>query len=201
MKAIEFEKEAFHWFKNNYDVNAELQGGNNCYVSDIFSPLYNCFIEVKYLDGNSARCGQFTTNSISNNPYSEKLLSCSSLENLKNFVKYHYNQKNVSYFIVKTCNGLWFGDLENFIEKFSFSLQKPYKKRNGTHTPSKKYFNKLEEYFGKIYNKEGHIFIQKNELKKTYHEIEGIPFFINENLEIRQQSKKYSETWHIEVKE
>lgn len=93
MKAAEFEKEAFDWFRNHYDVNAKLQGGSNCHISDIFSPLYNCFIEVKYLDGNTARCGQFTENSIGNNPYSEKLLNYPSSENLKNFVKYHYNQK------------------------------------------------------------------------------------------------------------
>lgn len=93
MKAAEFEKEAFDWFRNHYDANAKLQGGSNCHISDIFSPLYNCFIEVKYLDGNTARCGQFTENSIGNNPYSEKLLNYPSSENLKNFVKYHYNQK------------------------------------------------------------------------------------------------------------
>ena len=35
------EKNAFEWFKNNYDNDAIYQGRNNSTISDIYSPLYN----------------------------------------------------------------------------------------------------------------------------------------------------------------
>ena len=65
------EKKAFEWFKNNYDNDAVYQGHNNSTISDIYSPLYNCYIEVKDIT-NSARCGQFTKSTISNNPYADR---------------------------------------------------------------------------------------------------------------------------------
>ena len=101
------EKKAFEWFKNNYDNDAVYQGHNNSTISDIYSPLYNCYIEVKDIT-NGARCGQFTKSTISNNPYAEAIyLGKNDEETCINFVKEHYRAKRVGAFIIINNKGIF----------------------------------------------------------------------------------------------
>ena len=55
----------FCFFKQEYDDAAVLYGGYNANQSDVYSPRFNSFIEIKDLT-NGARCGQFTDSTIDN---------------------------------------------------------------------------------------------------------------------------------------
>ena len=102
MNYLENETAAFEWFKKNYDAEAELMGGFDSTKSDIYSHKYQCYVEVKMISStSSARCGQFTEGTVNKNPYSIYLINEKNLDdNLINFVRYHYGQKDVGYFIV-----------------------------------------------------------------------------------------------------
>ena len=198
------ERNAYIWFKENYDPAAEYKGGHDSTVSDIYSPKFQCFVEVKMIDTKStARCGQFVEKSVSANPYVDLLQKgMETIENLKGFVRYHYSEKNVRYFIVGIENFSLLS-IEEFLEQTIISLAKPYKKRSGTHSCSKGISLKLIELDSEFelvdnkpycinQNRFGEIFVYDNK-----------EFFISgkNNGEIRSRGKAPEKnTYHIEVK-
>ena len=198
------ERKAYNWFKENYDSAAEHKGGYDSTVSDIYSPKFQCFIEVKMIDTKStARCSQFVEGSTSANPYVELLQKgMETVDNLKGFIRYHYGKKDVKYFIVGIENFSLL-PMEEFLEQTIISLAKPYKKRSGTNPCGKKISLKLIELdseFVLIDNKPyctnqkrfGEIFVYDNK-----------EFFISDknNGEIRTRGKvPKKSTYHIEVR-
>lgn len=198
------ERKAYNWFKENYDSAAEYKGGYDSTVSDIYSPKFQCFIEVKMIDIKStARCGQFVEGSMSTNPYVDLLQNgMETIDNLKGFVRYHYDEKNVRYFIVG-IESFSLLSMEEFLERVIISLAKPYKKRSGTNSCSKKISLKLIELDSEFklvdnkpyctnQNRFGEIFVYDNK-----------EFFISSknNGEIRSRGRAPEKsTYHIEVK-
>lgn len=179
-----------------FDKNAILYGGFDSVKSDIYSEIYG-WIEVKDLT-NGARCGQFTKSTLDKNPFSKILLIDSCEENCKDFVRYHYKNKNVNLFCVVNNKKVNLMTIEDFLNSFSFSLQS-YKKRSGSSIPSKKYWNLILENKDN-YLKGNRLYTKEDGLKNTYFSISNIEFYINKNLEIRQRGKTKNETWLVEVK-
>lgn len=109
------EEKAYKWFKTNIDQNAEMIGGENSIKADIYSPLYDAYIEVKDIT-NEARSGQFTESTIANNPFAQAIYN-GKYDSLicKDFVKYHYNKKNVAYFIIIDNDEISFYSFEDFL--------------------------------------------------------------------------------------
>ena len=132
------EIKAYNWFKENIDSAAINCGKEDSTVGDIYSPLYEAYIEVKDIT-NGARCGQFTESTIKDNPFAQAIYNNDfTLETCRQFVEYHYNKKNVKYFIVINNDNLLFYNFTEFFAAYSFEVQNPYKKRSGTRSAPKK---------------------------------------------------------------
>lgn len=140
----EYEKLALDWFVKNFDAEAEAKGGNDSTVSDIYSPKFHGYVEVKMIDAkNSARCGQFVEDTPSANPYAALLQNGQdTAENVIGFVKFHYSQKGVKYFIVGTEDFALL-TFDQFFAMADFSLAKPYKKKSGSSPCPQKYMSEL----------------------------------------------------------
>lgn len=194
----ESESLAFDWFKNNYDNEAILKGEENSNYSDIFSPKFNSYIEVKDLtDG--ARAGQFTESTIKNNPFSEKIYRDEYTNNdIIEFIKYHYQKKNVSHFIVIYNNEIQMYNWDDFFNTFVFELQKPYKKRSGTRSAPKKDFNDLL-LNPDFYQENDKIYCRNASYKGQYYSLKNpFDYFISKtNGELRKRSNTNNLTWHM----
>ena len=150
----------------------------------------------------SARCGQFTEGTIDKNPYAIHLINEKNLnDNLINFVRYHYGQKDVGYFIVGTEGNYTLMSLAAFLENAEFTLAKPYHKKSGTSPCPKKYFDTLAamDDFAII---DGRMFCNNTNRFGEYFYHEGVKFFISvkSNGEVRKCSTTNNLTYHIEVK-
>lgn len=195
----ESEKLALNFIRQK-DSEAKLCGGNNSYNSDIFSPKYG-WIEVKDIT-NGARCGQFTESTILNNPYSKLIISNNYTdEDIVNFTKEHYRKKEVSYFLVVSKGVVEFLSFDDFFHKFSFSLQKPYKKRSGTSKVPKKDYDLLLNYDNSFQFMNDTICCVDCERWKTYFTLNENEYFINKSGVVRKRSKTNNLTWHILVEE
>lgn len=181
----EIEQKSFEWFKSNYDPNATAQGQEDSIHSDIYSPKFSCYIEVKDLP---SRCGQFTESTIGNNPFAEAIKN-GDTSKCQDFVRFHYKTKQVKYFIVD----YHLYSMEDFLSTFNFSIQKPYNKRSGTRSAPKKDFPILiEQGFIQRNNK---IYCNDHSRWGTY-----LPnsYFISKTTgELRKQSSTNNTTWHI----
>ena len=203
MNYLENEAAAFEWFKKNYDAEAELIGGFDSTKSDIYSHKYQCYVEVKMISStSSARCGQFTEGTVSKNPYSIYLINEKNLDdNLINFVRYHYGQKDVGYFIVGEDGNYTLMSLAAFLQNAEFTLAKPYCKKSGTSPCPKKYFDALAamDDFAVI---DGRMFCNNTNRFGEYFYHDGAKFFISvkSNGEVRKCSTTNNLTYHIEVK-
>jgi hypothetical protein len=199
------EKMAYEWFCKNYDAEAILAGGYDSTISDIYSPKFGCYVEVKMMNSTtSTRCGQFTESTINNNPFSILLYNGIDLENnLRNFVEYHYTAKQVGYFIVGIGETEYtLLSMEEFLKVGKFSFPKPYKKRSGTNHCPKKYQEKLLQDHPEFTIKDGYVYCVDPTKWKTYLFSEGIEFFISDKTggEVRKCSTTNNLTYHIEVK-
>ena len=138
MSWMESENRAYQWFKDTIDSNAIAAGKSDSVLSDIYSPLYNAYIEIKDIT-NGARCGQFTEATIRNNPFAQAIYDGDySPEICKKFIQYHYTQKNVTHFIIINGNDMSFHSFDEFFTKYLFEVQNPYQKRSGTRQAPKK---------------------------------------------------------------
>ena len=203
MDYLQNETAAFEWFKANHDADAQLIGGFDSTQSDIYSHKYQCYVEVKMISSTaSARCGQFTEGTIDKNPYAIHLINEKNLnDNLINFVRYHYGQKDVGYFIVGTEGNYTLMSLAAFLENAEFTLAKPYHKKSGTSPCPKKYFDDLAamDDFEVV---EGRMFCRDGKRFGEYFYHNGVKFFISVKSggEVRKCSTTNNLTYHIEVK-
>lgn len=83
---IDTEIEAYNWFKEKYDNKAQLCGGSNSTLSDIYSPKLDTYVEIKQLMP-SARCGQFTANTANSDICKSVLNGILSRENANYLLK------------------------------------------------------------------------------------------------------------------
>ena len=204
MNYLDNEKCAYEWFKHNHDSSAVLAGGYNANESDIYSPKYEGYIEIKMLMGTKgARCGQFTMSTIENNPYAILILNGdASQETLANFVKHHYEEKQVKYFIVGDVEeGYRLLTMEDFIKISIFSIQS-YAKRSGTSSCPKKYQDILLKENTSFYLDGKKIFCRDDSKWGEYLFSQRQEFFISEkcNGEVRKCSNTKNLTYHIEVR-
>ena len=198
------ERAAYEWFTTNYDKEATLVGGMDSTQSDIYSPKFGCYVEVKMITkALSARCGQFVESTMDNNPFSSRLLSDESDENLKGFVRYHYSQKDVGYFIVGD------GDytlltMEDFLSLAQFTFAKPYLKRSGTNKCSKKMADMLLSNFSELVRKDdGDVYCEDESRFGEVFAFDGREFVISSKNkgQVRVRGKApQNVTYHIEVK-
>lgn len=183
----EVEQKSYEWFKINYDSLAILQGQENSTVADIYSPKFSCYIEVKDLP---SRCGQFTESTLYLNPFATAIAANDSSK-CKDFVRFHYQAKQVQYFIID----YHLYSLEEFLSTFKFSIQKPYNKRSGTRTAPKKDWPYLlsQGYF----ERNDKIYCDNQAQWGTY-PLQN--YYINKTTgELRKQSSTNNLTWHILV--
>lgn len=181
----ETEQKSFEWFKTTYDINAVAQGQEDSTHSDIYSPKFSCYIEIKDLP---SRCGQFTESTICNNPFAEAIKAGDSSK-CKDFVRFHYKSKQVKYFIVN----YHLYSMDEFLSTFNFSIQKPYNKRSETRSaPKKDWANLLEQDFIQKNNK-----IYCSDFSKWGTYLPNNYFISKTTGELRKQSSTNNITWHI----
>lgn len=193
------ETKGYNWYKSNIDPLAVQKGMEDSTHSDIFSPKFNCYIEIKDIT-NGARCGQFTESTIGDNPYASEIYVNPAQADVCGFVRYHYEKKKVGYFIIIANDQLDFCSLSDFLQKYNFSIQKPYQKRSGTRVTPKKDISLLlqDEDFemraDRVYcsnpNRWGNYYSLRN----------PSDYFINTNTgELRKRGTTNNMTWHIIV--
>lgn len=198
------EQKAYLWFRENIDPNAIDCGKEDSTVGDIYSPLYDAYIEVKDITG-GARCGQFTESTIQDNPFAQAIYNGQfTPEICKKFVQYHYTKKRVTHFIVIDNNELSFHSFEDFFLKYTFEVQNPYKKRSGTRQAPKKDISILldadAEFFlaedGKVYC------YNPSRWGKYASIIDTFDYYISKdnNGELRKRSTTQNMTWHLLIK-
>ena len=198
------EIKCFQWFKENIDNQAELYGAEDSTQPDIYSPLYESYIEVKDIT-NGARCGQFTESTIKNNPYASNIYSgLITPEICKQFVKFHYEQKNVSHFIIFNNNEISFFTLENLFDNFTFEVQTPYAKRSGTRQAPKKDISILLDMDSEFFlGKDGKVYCPNpNRWGKYVSVNDTFDYYISKqnNGELRKRSNTQNLTWHLLIK-
>lgn len=204
MAWLESEKKAYQWFKHNVDTDAESIGGEDSTKADIYSPMYDSYIEIKDITS-GARCGQFTESTIKDNPYAQAIYDGDySLQTCQNFIQYHYNKKNVSHFIVVDGDEVFFHPFEEFFSKYTFEVQNPYKKRSGTREAPKRDIPtilSLSEEF--IVGDNGRIYCINSDRWGEYLSVfNTFDYFISKknNGEIRKRSTTENMTWHLLIK-
>lgn len=197
------EIKCFQWFKENIDNQAELYGAEDSTQPDIYSPLYESYIEVKDIT-NGARCGQFTESTIKNNPYASDIYSgLITPEICKQFVKFHYEQKNVSHFIIFNNNEISFFTLEDLFSNFIFEVQTPYAKRSGTRSAPKKDIPFLLNFDKSYILKDNKVYCTNNNYWGNYISLfNTFDYYIikQNNGELRKRSNTQNLTWHLLIK-
>ena len=196
----ESEKKAYKWFKAHYDPNAEHMGGEDSTQGDIYSPLYDAYIEVKDIT-HGARCGQFTESTIKDNPFAQAIYSGSTDPKIcRKFIQYHYNKKNVTHFIVVDNDKLSFHSFADFFKNYTFEVQKPYEKRSGTRQAPKKDISLLLDLDVEFFlDKDGKVYCyNKNRWGNYVTVIDTFDYFISkQNGELRKRSTTKNMTWHL----
>ena len=198
------EELAYEWFKSTIDANAVLCGKENSYVGDIYSPLYNSYIEVKDIT-NKARCGQFTESVIARNPHAQAIYNGDySPETCKEFIRYHYNNKGISHFVVINNNIISFHTLEEFLNSYIFEVQQPYAKRSGTSKAPKKdipILLSMDKEF--ILKEDGYVYCTNEERYGDYFTmITPFDYFISakNHGELRKRATTKNLTWHLVIR-
>ena len=198
------EKKAYQWFKDTIDANAVPLGGADSTKGDIYSPKYNSYIEVKDITRN-ARCGQFTESTIKDNPFATFIYDGSDdIEICKNFIKYHYEKKKVSYFIVVDGNKMNFYNVEEFLANHIFEVQCPYAKRSGTSQAPQKDIPALLNHDAEFFlANDNRVYCSNEKRRGEYVSIfDAFDYFISKinNGELRKRSPTKNMTWHLIIK-
>ena len=200
----ESEKKAYQWFKTNIDPDADPIGASDSTVSDIYSPLYDAYIEVKDIT-NGARCGQFTESTIQDNPFAQAIYNGEySPTTCRKFVQYHYNKKNVAYFIVVDGDDISLHSFMEFFATYTFEVQNPYKKRSGTGKALKKHISTLLDMDAEFFLAEnGRVYCYNPKRWGEYVSVEKTDdYFISKDNkgELRKRGTTKNMTWHLLIK-
>ena len=198
------EKKAYQWFKLNVDPNAHAVGESDSTVSDIYSPLYNAYVEVKDIT-NGARCGQFTETTIRNNPLAQAIYDGDySLTTCREFVRYHYDKKNVTHFIVVDGDDISIHSFEDFFAQYIFEVQNPYKKRSGTRQAPQKDISALLDMDAEFFLREDRrVYCPNPDRWGSYVSVYDVfDYFISKTNhgELRKRSATQNMTWHLLIK-
>jgi len=141
-----------NYVKKFIDPDAYGIGGFNAAAPDIISPRLNSIIEVKEP---VAQAGQFVKSTINKNPFSRAIAAKPreevTPEEAKNWVREHYRQKGVGYFLIvnkdSTCT---FYTFEEFFANWNFKIESRSVKGSGSSPLAKKYWNQIPEDLLKI---------------------------------------------------
>ena len=200
----ESEIKAYKWFKETIDPNAIDCGKEDSTVGDIYSPLYDAYVEVKDI-ANGARTGQFTESTIKDNPFAQAIYDNNyTPEICRQFVQYHYRKKNVAYFITVNEDILLFFNFEDFFNKYTFEVQNPYKKRSGTSQAPKKDISTLLNMDNEFFLKDGKVYCSNTNRWGEYVSMTNpFDYFISKTKqgELRKRSTTQNMTWHLLIKE
>lgn len=194
---------AYNWFKENYDPAAEYKGGYDSTVSDIYSPKYGGYIEIKLMDeSHEARCGQFTDRTVDSNPYAIAIIGGNTTQNvLKNFVAHHYSKKQVVCFIVGSDENYRLLTNEEFIDQTYFYMD-IYAKKSGTKSCPKKYQQSILDLSEEFLTMDGKLYCLNKDKWGEYFYASDSKFFISQknNGEVRKCDIAHSTTFHIKGK-
>jgi hypothetical protein len=198
------EEKAYNWFKENIDPDAKALGREDSTIGDIYSPLYDSYVEVKDIT-NGARCGQFTEATIINNPYAQAIYNGDFNTTIcSEFVKYHYTKKSVTHFIIIEGENLSFYSFDDFFTSYSFEVQNPYKKRSGTRQAPKKDISILLEIDKDfILKDDGKVYCcNPNRWGEYVSVFDTFDYFISKTNEgeLRKRSTTQNMTWHLLIK-
>lgn len=176
------------------DKDAIHIGGSDSTQSDIL--LSNgSFVEIKKIP--ALAFGQFTESTVGENPYSKQILDIFINDNNnpslgvlgKEWVKYHYQKKNVSHFLLETNGVFQFITLEDFINNHNFYCSGRAKASGSQPCPKGKYAQVSSMIETTIIN--GRLFSNDKNLFGTYFNLDNDKYFISKknNGEIRKCSK------------
>ena len=197
------EQKAYTWFKENYDPAAEYKGGYDSTVSDIYSPKYGGYIEIKLMDEtHQVRCGQFTDKKVGTNPYALSILcGDATQETLQNFVAHHYSAKQVVKFIIGSNENYHLLTNDEFIKQAHFFMD-VYAKKSGTKTCPKKYRPMILVFGDKFIETEGKLYCTDKDKWGEYFYVSDYKFFISKDNhgEVRKCDTAHSTTFHIKAK-
>jgi hypothetical protein len=139
---------------------------------------------------------------MANNPYSLSIYNGEETELiLKNFVQYHYEQKNVVGFIVGSSKETYqMLTMADFLESCVFSVQS-YGKKSGTRSCPLKDQDGIMETYPHFIKRDKKLYTPNEEEYGTYFSFADNNYFISKsNGEIKKRSKTKNLTYHIEVK-
>ena len=88
--------------------------------------------------------------------------------------------------------------IEEFLNKFTFSIQS-YKKRSGTRKVPKKDIDKVLDYNSSFSLIRGTIYCSNSLLYNSYFDIENNEYYINKLGEVRKRGNTNNQTWLVEV--
>lgn len=194
----EVELQGYLWFKENMDEEVQQLGGHDSTILDLYSPKYGN-IEIKKIAGNSARCGQFTEQTLKYSSLGQKIINNNNKENVKNFVIDWYSKKECNGFLIYNGNSFSFYSFEEFFKNFHFSMQKPYKKRSGTRNVPKKDRDSVLNFNDDFFLKGENIMTENKNLFNTYFNIDDRQYYINKEGIVRKRSNTSNLTYHMEV--
>ena len=193
------EQIAYEWFLYNYDNHATLYGGSDSTISDIYSPKFGGYIEIKTIMP-SAFGGQFTINTAKYDVCKEVMNGKMTRDNAILFLTEHYKEKNVVGFIVVN-EELNFYNYEDFIKNFEFDWQKRGKK-SGTSSVPKKYWTILEKIIpSDLEVIDEKLYVKDMTLIGEYFWDGNNQFFISKisKGEVRKCSHTKNETWLVTI--
>jgi hypothetical protein len=197
------EQKAYIWFKENYDPAAEYKGGYDSTVSDIYSPKYGGYVEIKLMDEtHHVRCGQFTDKKTGTNPYALPIFyGDTAQETLQNFVAHHYSTKKVVRFIIDSNENYRLLTNDEFVKQAYFFTD-IYAKKSGTKTCPKKYRPMLLAFNDKFVETEGKLYCTDKDKWGEYFYVSDCKFFISKynHGEVRKCDIAHSTTFHIKAK-
>jgi hypothetical protein len=192
----ETEERGYQWILEKFP-DAIRYGESDSTHSDVFIPSLNSFIEIKDLT-NGCRCGQFTA-ATAIGDYCKRIIEGTySEEDIKNFVRNHYGNKKVSQFLIYFNENFQLLGTEEFLNKFTFSIQS-YKKRSGTRKVPKKDIDKVLDYDSSFSLIEGAVYCSNSLLYDSYFDIEDNQYYINKLGEVRKRGNTNNQTWLVEV--
>lgn len=147
-----YEQIGLQYIRKVLDPDAYGIGGFNAAQPDIICPNLNKRVEAKYCE---AQAGQFVKSTIEENPFSKIIASKNrkdvTAEEAKNWVREHYRQKKIDYFIIiykdYSCTLYTF---DEFFDNWNFKIELRQVKKSGSNPIAQKYWNQIPEDLIKI---------------------------------------------------
>lgn len=188
------EEKAYKWFCENYDSSAIYYGGSDSTKPDIYSPKFQCYIEIK---SSKAQCGQFTKATAAKNPYSSHIINKEPYE--KEWVEYDLRAKQIQYIIVVFSSHCQLYTVADFLKKAVIKLENRSSKKSGSRICTTKIREALVAKGYEVFLQGGRTYL----INPTNEKIVLNGYTVQLSSEVRILSNTQNPTWifSLEVKE